>query len=134
MSTHKLLEGPGWLNELGRCRVRVAQWVRSLDLTVHTSLSPIRRGFAPSFVNYKKGCHMSWSFSCSIIGGERWLLDLVEINGIVDHHCLNFIFIISNKKQFYILYLVSNITHTVLKYLVRTNHQTLWTLIPMHMY
>ena len=35
---------------------RVAQWVRSLDLTTHTSLSPIRRGFAPSFVNYKKGC------------------------------------------------------------------------------
>jgi hypothetical protein len=30
----------------------VAQW--SLDLTAHTSLSPIRRGFAPSFVNYKK--------------------------------------------------------------------------------
>ena len=36
--------------------IRVAQWVRSLDLTTHTSLSPIRRGFAPSFVNYKKGC------------------------------------------------------------------------------
>ena len=35
---------------------RVAQWVRSLDLTTHTSLSPIRRGFEPSFVNYKKGC------------------------------------------------------------------------------
>jgi hypothetical protein len=35
---------------------RVAQWVRSLDLTTHTSLSPIRRGFAPSCVNYKKGC------------------------------------------------------------------------------
>jgi len=35
---------------------RVAQSVRSLDLTAHTSLSPIRRGFAPSFVNYKKGC------------------------------------------------------------------------------
>ena len=34
---------------------RVAQWVRSLDLTTHTSLSPIRRGFAPGFVNYKKG-------------------------------------------------------------------------------
>ena len=33
----------------------MAQWVRSLDLT-HTSLSPIRRGFAPGFVNYKKGC------------------------------------------------------------------------------
>ena len=35
---------------------RVAQWVRSLDLTAHTSISPIRRGLAPSFVNYKKGC------------------------------------------------------------------------------
>jgi hypothetical protein len=35
---------------------RVAQWVRSLDLTAHTSLSPIRRGFAPRFVSYKKGC------------------------------------------------------------------------------
>jgi hypothetical protein len=35
---------------------RVAQWVRSLDLTAHISLSPIRRGFAPSFANYKKGC------------------------------------------------------------------------------
>jgi hypothetical protein len=32
--------------------------IRSLDLTVHTSLSvsPIRCGFAPSFINYKKGC------------------------------------------------------------------------------
>ena len=36
---------------------RVAQWVRSLDLTAHTSLSPVRRGFAPSFVNYSKGCN-----------------------------------------------------------------------------
>jgi hypothetical protein len=34
----------------------VAQWVRSLYLTAHTSLSAIRRGFAPSFVNCKKGC------------------------------------------------------------------------------
>jgi len=25
-------------------------------LTTHTSLSPIRRWFAPCFVNYKKGC------------------------------------------------------------------------------
>jgi len=35
---------------------RVAQRVRSLDLTAHTSLSPIRHAFTPSFVNYKKGC------------------------------------------------------------------------------
>ena len=34
----------------------MAQWVRSLDLTTHTSLSPIWRGFAPGFVNYKIGC------------------------------------------------------------------------------
>ena len=35
----------------------MAQSVRSLDLTTHTSLSPIRRGFAPGFVNYKTGCN-----------------------------------------------------------------------------
>ena len=34
---------------------RVAQWVSSLDLTTQTSISPIRWGFAPSFVDYKKG-------------------------------------------------------------------------------
>ena len=40
-----------------RRRARVAQWVRQLDyLTTHTSLSPIQRGFAHGFVNYKKGC------------------------------------------------------------------------------
>jgi hypothetical protein len=38
--------GPGWLNELG-------SWIY---LATHTSLSPTRRGFAPAFVNYKKGC------------------------------------------------------------------------------
>ena len=38
-------------------RAWVAQWVRELVyLTTHTSLSPIRHGFAPDFVNYKKGC------------------------------------------------------------------------------
>jgi len=34
----------------------VAKWDMSLDLTNHTSLSPIRRVFAPGFVIYKKGC------------------------------------------------------------------------------
>ena len=38
------LEGTGWLNEY-----------RSLDVTAHTSLSPIRHGFTPIIVNYKKG-------------------------------------------------------------------------------
>ena len=27
-------------------------------LTTHTSLSPIRRGLVPGFVNYKKGCSL----------------------------------------------------------------------------
>ena len=40
LNTNKT-EGPMWLN---------------LDyLTTHTSISPIRRGFAHGFVNYKKG-------------------------------------------------------------------------------
>jgi len=29
---------------------------QSSYLTIHTSLSPIRRWFAPGFVNYKTGC------------------------------------------------------------------------------
>ena len=32
---------------------RVVQWVRALT---PTSPSPVRRGFAPGFVNYKNGC------------------------------------------------------------------------------
>ena len=36
--------------------VRVAQWVRSLDLTTQTSLSPMPCGFAHGFVMYKKWC------------------------------------------------------------------------------
>jgi hypothetical protein len=35
---------------------RAPQWVRSLDIETHTSLSPIRRGFAPGLVNDNKGC------------------------------------------------------------------------------
>ena len=34
----------------------MSQVLDYLMLTTHTSLSPIRRGFAPGFVNYKKGC------------------------------------------------------------------------------
>jgi hypothetical protein len=35
-------------------RVLIVQWVRSLDLTAHRNLSPIRRGLAPGFVNKKR--------------------------------------------------------------------------------
>jgi hypothetical protein len=38
-------------------RAQMSEWVRWLNyLTTHASLSPIRRGFTPCFVNYKKGC------------------------------------------------------------------------------
>jgi hypothetical protein len=43
------------INPTAQKMIRVAQWVRSLDLTTRTSLSPIRSGFAPGIVNYKKG-------------------------------------------------------------------------------
>jgi hypothetical protein len=65
-------------------RARVAQWVRSLDfLTTHTSLSPIRRGFAPGFVNYKKGALGSQSQVIKItsylpmVGGSLRVLQLL---------------------------------------------------------
>jgi hypothetical protein len=74
-----IFEGPGWLNELG-------SWI-------HTSLSPIRHGFTPGFVNYKKGALDSQPqvikfTSCFLmVGGSFWLLpplktgrhDIVEI-------------------------------------------------------
>ena len=40
---------------INKKKTRVAQWIRSLDLTTHASLSPLRRGFAPRFGNNKKG-------------------------------------------------------------------------------
>ena len=61
---------------------RVDQGVMSLDLTTHTSLSPIRRGFAPSFVNYKKGALDSQpqviKFTCCLprVGGSLRVLRL----------------------------------------------------------
>jgi hypothetical protein len=61
---------------------RVAQWVRSLDLTTHASLSPIRRGFASSFVNYEKSAldsqpQLIKCTSClPMVGGSHRLLRL----------------------------------------------------------
>ena len=64
------------LNILGtRSIFWVAQWVRSLDLATHTSLSPIRRGFAPGFVNYKKGCTRLTAASDKVyqlLAHDRW--------------------------------------------------------------
>ena len=55
----KISGGPGWLNELG-------SWI--------TSLSPIRCGFAPGFVNYKKGALDS---CLPIVGGSLRILRLL---------------------------------------------------------
>ena len=61
---------------------RVAQWVRSLDLTTRISLSPIRRGFVLGFVNSKKGCtrlaaHVIKFTSClPMVGGSLRVLRL----------------------------------------------------------
>ena len=42
-------------------------------LTTHTSLSPIRRGFAPGFVNYKKGCtQLASDKVCQLLAHGRW--------------------------------------------------------------
>ena len=56
-------------------------------LTTHTSLSPIRRGFAPGFVNYKKGALDSqpqvikFTSCLPMVGGSlRVLLLLPPIN------------------------------------------------------
>jgi len=49
---------------------RMAQWVRSLDLTTHTSISPIRRGIAPSVVNYRKGALDSQP---QVIKVDQWI-------------------------------------------------------------
>jgi hypothetical protein len=45
-----------WITIINQDGAHVFQWVRSLDLATHASLSSIRRGFAPGFANYKKGC------------------------------------------------------------------------------
>ena len=44
-------------------------------LTTHTSLSPIRRGFAPGFVNYKKGCTrlaVAYAKDYQLLAHGRW--------------------------------------------------------------
>ena len=54
----------------------MGQCVRYLDYQIiHTILSPIRRGFVPGFVNYKKGC--TWLAAASdkvyqLLAHGRW--------------------------------------------------------------
>jgi hypothetical protein len=51
-------------------------------LTTRTSLSPIRRGFVPGFVNYKKGCTRLAAASDKVyqlLAHGRWFLILMEL-------------------------------------------------------
>jgi hypothetical protein len=60
----------------------VAQSVRALDLTTHTSLSPIRSRFAPGFVNDNKGALDSqpqvikFTSCLPMVCGSFWVLRL----------------------------------------------------------
>ena len=58
----KLVKGPGRLNELD-------SWIQ---LAAHTSLSPIRRGFAPGFVNYTKGTLDLQPQAYQLLAHGRW--------------------------------------------------------------
>jgi len=45
--------------------------------------------------------HIWWSILCSIIWDGRWLFCFVDIGGIiVDHYCLNFLFITEMTKAY----------------------------------
>jgi hypothetical protein len=41
-------------------------------LTTHTSLLPIRHGFAPGFVNYKKTVHLTSDKVYQLLAHGRW--------------------------------------------------------------
>jgi hypothetical protein len=68
MEQSMLIEGPRWLNELGLYY-----------------LSPIRRGFTPGFVNYKKGALdpqppvIKFTSCLPMVGGSLWVLRLLPL-------------------------------------------------------
>ena len=71
------------LNTIDIWGARVAQWPRQLDyLTTHTSLSPIRRGFVPGYVDFKTGALDSqlqvikFTSCLPMVGGSLWVLRL----------------------------------------------------------
>jgi hypothetical protein len=66
---HKIPTDPSFMDR----GARVAQWGRSLDLTTHTNISPIRHGFAPGFVHYKKRLHSTRSDKVyQLLAHGRW--------------------------------------------------------------
>jgi hypothetical protein len=74
-----------------------------LDLTAHTSLSPIRHGFAPTFVNYKKGALdsqpqvINFTSCLSRVAGEidcHYILIIEFLKLLLSVFMLSFIFVI----------------------------------------
>jgi hypothetical protein len=87
-------------------RARLAQLVRQLDyLRTHTSLSPIRRGFAPGFVNYKKGALDSQAqvikfTSClPMVGGSLRVLRLLPPLKLVANDIAEILLKVALKHQ-----------------------------------
>ena len=60
----------------------------------------------PTFLSQDFQCHMSWSFSCLF----QWLFVLLISGGKqnVDHHCLNYLFIIVELLARFKLWTISN--------------------------
>jgi hypothetical protein len=52
-------------------------------VTTHTSISPIRRGFAPGFVNYKKGALNSKPQVISLPVASPWSVVLSGYSGVL---------------------------------------------------
>ena len=76
-------------------------------------------------------CHMSWSFFlCSLSSGWKVIVPFVDIGGIDDHHCLNFLFIILFGDQY-----VDRVKHHYLKltsYFLRELKINIWTVYKLH--
>ena len=93
--------GPGWLN--------------SLDLTTHTSPSPIRRGLVPSFVNYKKGTLDSqpqvikFTSCLSRVGGSLWVSPASFITKTGRHDISEILLKVALSTKIRILYMFCNI-------------------------
>ena len=81
----------------------MAQWVRSLDLKTRAGVSPIRRGFAPSFVNYKKGALDSQVIqftSClPMVGGSLLVLRLFSTTKSGRHDIAEILLKVALKHQ-----------------------------------
>ena len=98
-------------------------------LTTHTSLSPIRRGFVPGFVNYKKGALDSqpqvikFTNCLPMVGGSLRVLRLlpllklvaIDIAEILLKVALNTI----NQIKSFICYELYNVEYTIYLHIIQ---------------